>query len=107
MHQGLQKHFGIQLFFADAYLDPFCFGAIVPHFIEIERTRLFKLKPFSKPDLVIVAVYLALVSEWLLPRISDRFTPDIFDVLSIFFGCIWFFVTSKDSYGRAIQKPVQ
>lgn len=106
LHQVLQKLLGINLPLADACLDPFCFGALVPHFLEWERTRLFRRKPLSRLDLVILALYLALLSEWLLPAISDRFTADFYDVVCIFSGCLWFSITSSNTYGRTIQKPV-
>lgn len=106
LHQVSQKVIGMPLPFADAYLDPFCFGALVPHFLEMERAKLFRVKPLSKLDIAILALYLAILSEWLLPALSNRFTPDFFDVVSIFLGCFWFSVTFHNTHGRTIQKPV-
>tara|TARA_R110002050_G_scaffold226139_1_gene361966 strand:+ start:125 stop:490 length:366 start_codon:yes stop_codon:yes gene_type:complete len=90
VHQILQKGLAIHLSFIDAYLDPFCLGALVPPLLLIEREWLFKQTHFSKIEFVILLLVLMLASEWLLPFLSSEFVADPFDAFAIFLGGCWF-----------------
>lgn len=99
VHQILQKELAIHLSFIDAYLDPFCLGALVPTLLLIEREWLFKQTHFSKIEFAILLLVLMLASEWLLPFLSSEFVADPFDAFAIFLGGCWFWWFQGESRG--------
>tara|TARA_B100000508_G_C11448280_1_gene272585 strand:+ start:592 stop:933 length:342 start_codon:yes stop_codon:yes gene_type:complete len=88
-HQTTQKALHLSLPFLDNYLDPFCFTAIAFPLIVLERSWLFSQNKHSKIDLLIIFIFLAIVSEVLLPALSHQFVQDPWDILSMLFGFIW------------------
>lgn len=91
-HQLSQKVLGLHIPFIDFYLDAFCFGAIVPVLMLIERQWLFKQSRYSSVEFVSLLIFLILVSEVLLPFISTNFIADMYDALAILLGGVWFWI---------------
>lgn len=89
-HQIGQKILDWSLPFLDFYLDPFCFGALIPPLLLIERKWLFKQTKFSKLEFVMLLLVLIIFSEVLIPLLSSNFTADPFDALGIFLGGCWY-----------------
>ena len=83
VHQILQKALLIHIPFIDSYLDPFCFGAIVPALYVFERSRMVKSVKVGFGELLALTLVLVLFSEYLLPLLSPAFTFDIADILMI------------------------
>ncbi|MFA0964478.1 hypothetical protein AB9P05_21910 [Roseivirga sp. BDSF3-8] len=94
IHQLLQRVLGIALPFADAYLDPFCMGALAPYLLITERTYLFGEGKLLWLDLSLLYVTLVAVSEIIFPFLSDRFYTDWWDALAILLGIIWYRITA-------------
>lgn len=89
-HQVFQKLLNIPLPLVDKYLDPFCFGALVPVFLLIERKSLFKQQKLSNLDLTILTLALIVFSEFILPAFFSKYSTDWFDVALIILGVLWF-----------------
>ncbi len=90
IHQLLQKVMGLHIPFIDFYLDAFCFGAIVPVFVLIERQWWFDQSQFTKVEFAILLIFLILVSEVGLPYLSNNLITDFYDALAILLGGVWF-----------------
>jgi hypothetical protein len=90
LHQIIQKIAGISAPWFDNYLDPFCFGAIVPPLLLEERAFLFKRTYFTKLEFIILLLILVLFSEILLPFVSSNFVADSIDAILILIGGSWF-----------------
>jgi hypothetical protein len=90
LHQLLQKGLNFSLPLIDFYLDPFCFGALVPPLLLLERQWLFKQAHFSKLEFGILLIMLVIFSEVVLPFISPNFVGDPIDAVLIVLGGGWF-----------------
>lgn len=93
LHQLSQHFFLFPIVFLDNYLDPFIFGATVPFVYLWEQRILWKKdKTYFLPIWVLFCLFIILsfVSEILLPYVNPKYTQDIWDVLSIGLGVIWF-----------------
>lgn len=92
-HQIIQHYFKYPLPFLDHYLDPFIFGAIVPYLIKWEQRLVWKKgKHFILPNWLIVSlfIFLSLISEVILPHFHTGYTQDIYDLLAIGMGVVFF-----------------
>lgn len=94
VHQVLQKVLLIHISFVDSYLDPFCFGALVPALYTFERNRMTKNDQVGFAELLALTFVLVIFSEYLLPLLSLAFTFDYADMLMIVLGVLWFRVFS-------------
>ena len=93
IHQLLQYGMQIHLQLVDSYLDPFCAGALSPWVISIEREWLFRQQRLSKTEVIVIMLFLSIVSEFIFPYLSNRFTSDWIDVVAIGLGSIWYMKT--------------
>ena len=89
-HQIIHKIVGLSFPLADNYLDPFCFGALVPPLLLLERKLLFNQTNYSKLELMLLLIVLVVFSEVFLPFVSDRFIADSIDVGLIVLGGGWY-----------------
>ncbi len=98
LHQALQHWFKVAIPFLDAYLDPFCLGALALHGVRFERRFLFN-RPLLPVDALAIILFLAIISEGLFPYLSDKFTRDAWDVAAIVGGALWFTFTTPHAFG--------
>ena len=94
-HQLTQKVLLYPLPLFDAYLDPFCLGAICFPIIEWERSLILKDFSFSVPEIAIVWIYLVIITEVLYPYLSPHSVPDILDAAALGLGTLWYLVIRK------------
>ena len=92
-HQVLQYGFKWSVPFIDNYLDPFCFGALAMHGYLFERIWLYDYHKISLLSYLIIFLFLSLTSEVLFPLLSNRFVADWRDVVAIFLGILFFYIT--------------
>lgn len=92
LHQVMQRALGVAMPFLDAYLDPFCLGALALHGVRLERKFLFN-RPLPPVDTLVITLFLIAVSEVLFPYFSDEFAGDWWDAVAIASGALWFTVT--------------
>lgn len=90
LHQCTQKLAHISIPILDNYLDPFCFISIAFPLLQLERKKIYSLNTFSLTELFVYFIVLAFSAEYLLPLISSNFVSDLFDILVMFIGLIWF-----------------
>tara|TARA_R110002049_G_scaffold304001_4_gene498821 strand:+ start:1305 stop:1655 length:351 start_codon:yes stop_codon:yes gene_type:complete len=95
LHQLMQKLLNIPFPIIDNYLDPFCFGALIPPLLLIERQLLFKQTEFPQLEFIILLLILVIFSEILLPLVSSNFFADPLDAVFILLGGIWFWNLGK------------
>lgn len=93
VHQYLQHWLGLRLELADAYLDPFCAGALALTAVSFERRLFFGQQRLTVADIVVTTGYIIFVSEVLFPYFSDRFIADWLDAVAIVMGMGWFLLT--------------
>ncbi|MEQ8909375.1 MAG: hypothetical protein RIC95_09295 [Vicingaceae bacterium] len=89
-HQLLQKVYHIKIQLLDNYLDPFCFTALVLPLLQLERSLLFRSKPFTHFESFIYFLFLVLFSEIMLPALDDSFVFDPIDMIAMGLGLLWF-----------------
>lgn len=97
VHQVIFFGFQVQIRFLDNYLDPFCFSAIMLHCYMLQRHWIGLHRAVSKEEVFAFVFVLSLFSELLFPFLSAKFTADVFDVLGIILGGVWFYFTSAES----------
>lgn len=95
LHQLLQFSLTIHIDFLDAYIDPLCLGAIMPHFILIEHRLFYKKFHITCLELVVISLILSVFSEIVFPWLSASFIADWKDVIAIASGAVWFALTSE------------
>lgn len=94
IHQFGQKVMGIQVFWADNWLDAFLLSPILGTVALWEKRTLFRKEPnfrFSILQTFSLALLFSIVSELVFPLLHRGFTADWFDVLAIFAGTIVFY----------------
>ena len=99
-HQVAFFYFNISIPFLDNYLDPFCFSAIMLHCYKLQRHWVGLHRAVSKEEVFAFVFVLSLFSELLFPFLSVKFTADVFDVLGITLGGVWFYFTSAKKDGK-------
>lgn len=102
IHQILQKGFQLQIPFIDSYLDPFCLGALAVPLIQLERRIIFKQTHLPLFELIIIAIVLIAISEFLLPLMSESFIADPWDAVFIIMGIGWFLIFNPISVNRLL-----
>ncbi len=98
VHQIIQKGFQINLPILDAYLDPFCLGALAVPIMQYERKLFFNQAHFQLIEVIISAIVLIAFSEGLLPLLSNNFIADPWDVVFILIGIGWFLIFNPTSF---------
>lgn len=93
VHQYLQYWVGLPLKLADAYLDPFCAGALALSATSFERRLFFGQLQLTVADMLVTTSYIVFVSEVLFPSFSEHFVADWGDAIAIFMGLGWFLLT--------------
>ena len=95
LHQVSQYILKIPLPFLNNYLDNFLAMPIILTLLLAEKKYIFKQKNESLSLLftIIATLYVALVTEWLFPFISDRFTTDWADLVFYSLGSILYYFT--------------
>lgn len=96
IHQLLQKGFGISIPLIDPYLDNLLAMPIILTFLLLEKQFLFRRGEkyrLTISEIVIATLFVALISEWLFPALSERFTSDWKDVILYAVGALIFFFT--------------
>ncbi|MEM0992860.1 MAG: hypothetical protein AAF847_17975 [Bacteroidota bacterium] len=83
----------IPLPFIDSYFDPFACAVLGLAAIQFERVILWRSSNFKLTwyEIVGVVIFLAFISEYLFPLLSDRFVRDFYDVLAYAAGGIYFY----------------
>jgi len=90
LHQLTQKVFELSMPFIDAYLDPFCFIGLTLYLIKFERKLLLGTNHLSLIEAILYAIFLALISELILPLFSEKLTYDLLDFFAMFAGLSFF-----------------
>lgn len=78
--------------FIDAYLDPFCFIGLTLYLIKFERKLLLGTNHLSLIEAILYTIFLALISELVLPLFSDKLTYDVFDFFAMLAGLTFFLI---------------
>lgn len=94
-HQFSQKILGWSLTFLDHYLDTFLLAPLLLTGLLAEWRDLYQLGnqyTFPLPVVGLLCLVLLITSELVFPALSQAFTPDKYDALSIILGSIVFHV---------------
>lgn len=92
IHQVLQKVLNAHIQIIDSYLDPLLFMPVLLQLIKWERKCIFKKNYyFSFVEIVIWTSSIALITEYIFPKMNDNFTADIIDVFMYFAGAMIFY----------------
>ncbi|WP_155209677.1 hypothetical protein [Fulvivirga aurantia] len=70
-------------------------SALALHLLAAERFLFFD-DELRVIDVIVTTLFLAFVAEVVFPFFSSRFVADVYDVLAIAIGSVWFVLTSKD-----------
>ena len=99
LHQVVQHLFKLSLPLADHYLDNLLAMPIILSLLLAERRYLFRrgiAYQLSLLEIVLATLYVGVISEWLFPLLSDRFTFDPLDFLFFLAGAgIFYLVHNK------------
>lgn len=98
LHQLTQYGLHWRLPAADNWLDPLLAMPLLLTLLVWERRLLFRRGPhyrLSLTEIVLATGYVALLSEWLFPLLSDRFTADPWDLLAFAAGALLYGVVDK------------
>ena len=104
LHQLLQWGLKINIPVADAYLDNLLVMPILLTLWLAEKIWLFKAPhhyQLTLLEVIMATVYVLLVTEWLFPLISSRFTFDAWDIPITIAGSVIYFLTSEKATKRA------
>ncbi len=95
LHQ-VALSFGLNISFLENYLDPFCFAAMMLTVFFWQLKKRFDHGHVSIEIVLAFVALLALFSEVIFPLIQPKFTSDIYDVVSIFMGGLWYLKTNPE-----------
>lgn len=104
LHQLLQWGFKINIPFADAYLDNLLAMPMLLTLWLAEKLWLFKAPPhygLTLLEVIMATVYFLLVTEWLFPLLSSRFTFDAWDIPITMAGSVIYFLTAGKAANKA------
>lgn len=110
LHQALQWFFKIHLPFADAYLDNILAMPIVLTLWLAEKQLLFKKErtyELSLAEIVTATIYILLITEWLFPLLSSRFTADGWDILFTALGSLLYYFSARHTANQHKQISVE
>ncbi len=93
LHQVSQYIFKIPLPFLNNYLDNFLAMPVILFLLLAEKKYIYKQKDqkLSLLFVIIATLYVALVTEWLFPLLSERFTPDWYDLVFYSLGSAFYY----------------
>ena len=93
LHQVLQLVFHYNLPWANAWLDPFLFPLLLLPLILAEQRFVLRNSGYFFPPLLLTGyfVVLSLLSEYLFPLLSHRFSQDPLDVALMLGGTVLFY----------------
>jgi len=108
LHQFVQKILFLPVPFIDSYFDPFAAAVLGLFVLKMERKYLWKRKRvhFKWYEVFIIVILLALISEQLFPRLSEEFTSDLLDGVSIALGGIYFYYLLNKEETKKPQKKI-
>lgn len=94
LHQVSQYIFKIQIPFLNNYLDNFLAMPIILTLLLAEKKYIYKQKDqkLNLSFVILATIYVALVTEWLFPLLSDRFTTDWTDLIFYALGCFFYYL---------------
>ena len=95
-HQLLQKGLGIHIPIIDPYLDSLLAMPIILSFLLLEKQILFRKGDHYRLtvfEVTVATLFISLVSEWLFPSLSKKFTHDWIDIILFIAGAIIFYFT--------------
>ncbi|MGI8601197.1 MAG: hypothetical protein ACR2KB_18225 [Chitinophagaceae bacterium] len=92
LHQVSQYIFKIPLPFLNNYLDNFLAMPVILSLLLAEKKYIYKQKDqkLSLIFVIIATLYIALVTEWLFPFLSERFTTDCYDLVFYSLGSVFY-----------------
>lgn len=100
VHQFIELYLKNSIPVLDNYLDPFCASVLILHALALERRFLLDWS-LTLLDVILAVVFFAVFSELVFPYFSDKFTADVWDVLSFALGGLWFvLLRGKDLIGK-------
>jgi hypothetical protein len=94
LHQFSQYIFKLQLPFLNNYLDNFLAMPVILTLLLAEKKYIYKQKELKLSMLFIIlaTLYVAFVTEWLFPLLSERFTTDWLDLVFYSLGSVFFYL---------------
>lgn len=100
MHQLLQYVFHLPIPYVDSYFDPFACAVLGLTVFQWERVHLWgnQQHQLSFIEVIVVIAVLAMVSEEVFPKLSNRFYRDGWDYAAFVLGGIYFYglINSSD-----------
>lgn len=94
-HQLFQKVLQIPVPLADSYLDNLlCMPLLLPA-LRLQQRGLSGRQELSALEIGLATTVVAFASEWLFPRLSPAFTPDLWDVAAYFGGALVYYYFSR------------
>lgn len=106
IHQVLQGLLKIKIPFADAYVDNILLMPIVLTLWLAEKRVLFKKEKghaLSPTEIIMVTLYMLLITEWIFPLLTTRFTTDAWDVVFTAAGSLFYYLSAQ-SYTKAVER---
>ena len=91
LHQVSQKGLGLQIGWADSYLDNLLCFPILMGIWQVERQLRWKLDRLSGFEVLSAWLFLSFVFEVVFPKLSAGFTADWMDVVFYAAGAIGFY----------------
>lgn len=76
----------------DDYLDAFLIMPILLSLMAVENKFLFKTQRLHLLQIIVWTVVVAIVAEWLFPKLNPSFTADWIDVFMYCLGTIYYLV---------------
>jgi len=89
-HQLLQKVLHYPIYVLDAYLDPFCLGALGLFLLTLQYKWLTGSAALPFAHALVAVLWFIGVAEILFPYLSSGFVADWLDALFITMGAAWF-----------------
>lgn len=94
IHQVLEKLLGIHIIYLDNYLDPMLCMPIILTLLTLQKQYIFQDRKsrLSLFTIICSTAIVIIISEWLFPILSFRFTADPLDALFFIVGAILFII---------------
>lgn len=85
--------------FINNYLNDFLFVPIVLSLIQFLVRKIKNNKQFKIPTsaIIMIVIYYSLYFEYFMPKLNQRYTADLFDVLMYILGGLFFYLVENSS----------
>jgi hypothetical protein len=106
LHQVLQHLVKIKIQIVDDYLDNLLAMPVILTFLLAERRFIFKRGiSYQLPllETLLATVYVNVISEWLFPWLSNRFTYDSLDFVFFFAGAGIFYLAHNKKEAEKVR----